>query len=123
MNELTIVSFQGAEKRYPKWLSKSKNEGRFFGISDQLTQVKLLQMKRYDVVLCDKYIFKYFVRQLNLINGISDSDFVEHQFTTVDPDDYRPVFRSKAIRDDFNKGLKMIKASGEFQQIYNKYLN
>jgi polar amino acid transport system substrate-binding protein len=36
---------------------------------------------------------------------------------------YRPVFRDKKIRDDFNLGLKYLKESGEFQKIYDEYLN
>lgn len=119
---LRVVSFQGAEKRYPKWLKKVKEEKRFYGISDQLTQVKLLHFDRYDVVLSDRYIFKYFIKQLMLMNVIEMHDVDEHEFTTVYPDDYRPVFRSEKIRDDFNQGLRKMKETGQFQKIYDFYL-
>lgn len=117
-----VVSFQGAEKRYPNWLKKVKEEKRFYGISDQVTQVKLLHFGRYDVVLSDRYIFKYFVKQMMLVNTLEVSDVDEHTFTTVNPDDYRPVFRDKKVRDDFNLGLKKIKETGKFQKIYKKYM-
>jgi len=119
---LQVVSFQGAEKRYPNWLKKVAEENRFFGISDQLSQVKLLHLERYDVVLSDRYIFKYFVKQMMLMNVLEVGEVDEHKFTTADPDDYRPVFRDKKIRDDFNLGLKKLKESGEFQKIYDKYM-
>jgi polar amino acid transport system substrate-binding protein len=119
---LTVVSFQGAEKRYPKWLNKAKEETRFYGISDQLTQVKLLHFGRYDVVLSDRYIFKYFVKQMMLMNNLELSEVDEHEFTTVDTEDYRPIFRDKKVRDDFNLGLKEIKKNGKFQKIYNSYM-
>ncbi|MBA6392115.1 ABC transporter substrate-binding protein [Colwellia sp. BRX10-3] len=122
LNSLSVVSFQGAEKRYPKWLKKVNEEKRFYGISDQLTQVKLLQFGRYDVVLSDRYIFRYFVKQMKLMNVLESSDVEEHKFTTADPKNYRPVFRDKKIRDDFNLGLKKLKTSGEFQKIYDNYL-
>lgn len=123
LDNLTVVSFQGAEKRYPKWLTKVKEDKRFYGISDQLTQVKLLNFERYDVVLSDRYIFKYFVKQLQLVNAIKMIAVNEHPFVKVDPLDYRPVFRDEQVRNDFNEGLKKLKASGEFKQIYDNYLN
>ena len=119
---LRVVSFQGAEKRYPKWLKKEEEEKRFYGISDQLTQVKLLHFERYDVVLSDRHIFKYFVKQLMLMNVLEMNDVDEHKFTSVNPEDYRPIFRDKKVRDDFNLGLKKIKESGKFQKIYDNYL-
>jgi len=122
LDTLRVVSFQGAEKRYPKWLKKVKEENRFYGISDQLTQVKLLHFERYDVVLSDRYIFKYFVKQLMLMNVLEMNDVDEHKFTSVNPEDYRPIFRDKKVRDDFNLGLKKIKESGKFQKIYDNYL-
>jgi polar amino acid transport system substrate-binding protein len=122
LDKLTIVSFQGAEKRYPKWLSKANQEKRFFGISNQMTQARLLDFGRYDVILSDRYIFKYFVKQLRLVKDLKNDNFDEHAFVKVNPQDYRPVFRSDKIRDDFNLGLKKIKETGEFQQIYDNYL-
>ncbi|AOW79096.1 amino acid-binding protein [Colwellia sp. PAMC 20917] len=119
---LQIVSFQGAEKRYPKWLNKVKEDNRFYGISDQLTQVKLLHYRRYDVVLSDIYIFKHFVKQLILMNDLEVGDVKVHNFTKANPDDYRPVFRDKKVRDDFNLGLKNIKETGRFQKIYDNYM-
>lgn len=122
LDGLTIVSFQGAEIRYPEWLAKAKKENRFFGVSDQLTQVKLLSLERFDVVLSDRYIFKYFVKQLNLVSDLDNIHFDEHLFSNSNPLDYRPVFRSEKIRDEFNQGLREIKETGQFQQIYDFYL-
>ncbi|TWX52240.1 ABC transporter substrate-binding protein [Colwellia hornerae] len=122
LDKLLVVSFQGAEKRYPKWLKKVTDENRFYGISDQLTQVKLLHLDRYDVVLSDRYIFKYFAKQIESLNALDTAEVDEYSFTIVDPDDYRPVFRNIKIRDDFNLGLKKIKASGEYQKIYDNYM-
>jgi polar amino acid transport system substrate-binding protein len=46
----------------------------------------------------------------------------EQDFTTPNPLDYRPVFRSAAVRDDFNEGLRRLKTTGRFQAIYDRYL-
>lgn len=123
LDSLSVVSFQGAHKRYPTWLKKVQEDDRFYGITDQLTQVKLLHYGRYDVVLSDRYIFRYFVKELELMNVLTVHDVNEHEFTSANPDDYRPVFRDKKVRDDFNLGLKKLKESGEFDKIYDNYMN
>ncbi len=119
---LHVVSFQGAEKRYPNWLDKVAKEERLFSISNQFTQVKLLHLGRYDVVLSDRYIFRYFTKRMQLLNELTIGEIDEHSFTTAIPDDYRPVFRDEKIRDDFNLGLKKLKESGEFQKIHDNYM-
>ena len=122
LDDLRVVSFQGAEKWYPKWLNKVQKEKRLYGISDQLTQVKLLHYERYDVVLSDRYIFKYFVKEMMLMSGLEIHEVDEHKFAEMDPEHFRPVFRDKEIRDDFNLGLAKIKENGQFQSIYDKYI-
>lgn len=122
LDSLQVVSFQGAEKRYPEWLSKVTHEKRFFGISDQLTQVKLLYLERYDVVLSDRNIFKYFSNKVSSMNIVEVTDVDEHIFTIIEPEDYRPVFRNEKIRNDFNFGLKKLKESGAYQSIYDNYM-
>ncbi|MGB2740739.1 MAG: ABC transporter substrate-binding protein [Cognaticolwellia sp.] len=120
---LSIVSFQGAEKRYPKWLKKVDEEKRFYGVSDQLTQVKLLRFGRYDVVLSDRYIFRYFAKQVPILKVLEQDEFEEHNFNLmINPKNYQPIFRDKQVRNDFNQGLKVLKESGEFQKIYDAYM-
>jgi polar amino acid transport system substrate-binding protein len=123
LNSLLVASFQGAEKRYPLWLRKVIEENRFFAVSEQLIQVKLLRLGRFDVVLSDRYIFRHFANQLKVTDHLALHEFDEHPFVTVNPKDYRPIFRDNKIRDDFDIGLKKLKDSGEFQRIYDNYMN
>lgn len=118
---LSVVSFQGASNRFPDWLEPVKRAGRYLEINDQAVQVKTLMLGRYDVVLSDRSIFKYFMLQLAR-EGQTMSAVDEHVFTTPNPLDYRPVFRDRQVRDDFNAGLKHMKDSGRVQAIYDKYL-
>ncbi|MTW12539.1 transporter substrate-binding domain-containing protein [Pseudoduganella eburnea] len=119
---LTVISFAGAAKRYPDWLDPVRKAGHYFEQNDQALQVLTLDRGRYDVVLSDRNIFKYFTLQLMLNKSFKPRPVVEHQFVKLNPMDYRPVFRDAAIRDDFNAGLKNLKESGRFQAIYAKYL-
>jgi len=119
---LTVVSFQGAIKRYPKWLDPVAEVGHYFELNNQLLQVLTLNKERYEVVLSDKSIFQYYTLQAQKESGKKLKEVQLHRFTTPNPNDYRPVFWNKQIRDDFNEGLADMKQSGRYQAIYDKYL-
>lgn len=121
LDKLTVISFHGAQRRYPQWLSKVDKEQRFYGTSNQISQVKLLNQSRYNLVLSDRHIFNYFAKELEKENYIL-LETKEHHFTESNPMDYRPVFNNAKIRDDFNAGLAKIKETGEFDRIYQKYI-
>ncbi|GAB2866875.1 hypothetical protein GCM10027277_39750 [Pseudoduganella ginsengisoli] len=118
---LTVISFAGAARRYPEWLSAVQAEGHYYEQNDQALQVLTLDKGRYDLVLSDRNIFKYFTLQLRQ-TGYKPKATTEHAFVRFNPLDYRPVFRDRKIRDDFNAGLKHLKETGRFQAIYQKYL-
>lgn len=122
LNGLTVISFQGAAKRYPKWLEAPQKAGNYFEQNDQAVQVLALNKGRYDVVLSDRNIFKYFTLQLKREQGLAPKPVQEHSFVQLNPMDYRPVFRNKTVRDDFNAGLAHLKKTHRFQAIYDKYL-
>jgi polar amino acid transport system substrate-binding protein len=119
---LTVISFQGAAKRYPDWLGPVKKDGRYFEQNDQELQVLTLDRGRYDVVLSDRNIFRYFTLKLKKEKGFAPKETEEHRFVKFNPMDYRPVFRDARVRDDFNAGLAHLKETGRFQAIYDKYL-
>ncbi|MES2257886.1 MAG: ABC transporter substrate-binding protein [Pseudomonadota bacterium] len=118
---LTVLSFPGGARRYPDWLDEARKDGRYFEQNDQALQVLTLDKGRYDVVLSDRNIFKYFSLQLKQ-QGHQLKPTVQQGFVKFNPMDYRPVFRDNKIRDDFNAGLKYLKESGRWQAIYQKYL-
>ena len=118
---LRINSFIGAQKRYPRWLGKLSTE-KYIEKNDQSSQPLLLSLGRYDVILSDRNIFKYhsLISQKN--PRFKNFPIEEHDFVTVKPKDYRPVFYSKKIRDDYNFGLNSITKSGLVKNIYDNYL-
>lgn len=122
LKELSVISFQGAINRYPKWLKPVKAKGNYLEKNDQKSQVLMLQNKRIDVVLSDIYIYKYFELQMIKERRVRVIPIEEHHSIELNPLDYRPIFRSTKIRDDFNEGLKHLKSTGRFQEIYDKYI-
>lgn len=119
---LSINGFVGAAKRYPEWLDRVIKEGIYSEKNDQSLQVLQLMKERIDVVLSDYNIFKYYFIQIKKNKNGNFSDFKVHTVIKENPLNYRPVFRSEKIRDDFNNGLKQLKKSGRYQAIYDKYL-
>ncbi|MBA5604807.1 ABC transporter substrate-binding protein [Duganella sp. FT3S] len=119
---LSVLSFPGGAKRYPDWLGAVNKAGRYFEQNDQALQVLTLDKGRYDVVLSDRNIFRYFTLLLSLNKSIQLRPVTEQSFVKFNPMDYRAVFWNKRYRDDFNAGLKHIKENGHFDAIYRKYL-
>lgn len=122
LDGLTVLSFQGAVKRYPAWLSAVNQRGQYFEQANQELQVLTLDKQRYDVVLSDRYIYRYHANQIEHETGKPLQPVTEHAFVKITPNDYRPVFHDKTVRDDFNFGLQQIKKNGRFKAIYDKYL-
>lgn len=123
LKKLKIVSFQGALARYPEWLSEANKNKKLREENNQEYQVLQLHNNRYDVALSDRSIYKYFHNRLKRTGAIEGKEVVEHRFVELNLNDYRPVFRDKKIRDDFNLGLKNMKKNGRLKAIYDKYLN
>lgn len=119
---LAIVAFPGALKRYPEWLEQADRDGLYFEQNNQELQVTGLNKGRFDLVLSDKNIYRYFELLLERTNLFKAKAVQLHAFVKVEPNDYRPVFRSPQVRDDFNAGLQQLKASGRYQDIYDSYL-
>lgn len=122
LDGLTVISFQGAANRYPEWLARVKRDGRYVEQNDQALQVLTLERGRYDVVLSDRNIFRYFTLKLKREQGLVSKPIEEHRFVVFNPMDYRPLFRDSRVRDDFNAGLLHLKQTGGYQAIYDKYL-
>lgn len=119
---LTVIAFPGALKRYPAWLTEVQKDKRYYEQNNQSLQVLTLAAGHYDVVLSDRNIFKYFTLQLKKQRKFQPKPVQLHSFVALNPNDYRPVFRDAAIRDDFNAGLKQMKSAGRVDAIYKKYL-
>ena len=115
-----IVAFQNATlylgKEYKDVVSKNP---KYIEKANQLTQVKLLYKKRADVVVSDINIFKFFSNKLN--KKLTEDKIVKYH--SIFPETkYTVAFNDKKLRDDFNKGLNIIKNNGLYSKIVEKYI-
>jgi len=119
----SIMAFVGAAQRYPEWLGGLSHVPGYSERNKQAVQPLLLALGRYEVVLSDRAIFRYYTLLYQRANpGFVMPALDEHVFTRANPNDYRPVFRDASVRDDFNAGLTYLHKIGFDRAIYDRYL-
>ncbi|MEH6404149.1 MAG: transporter substrate-binding domain-containing protein [Sneathiella sp.] len=120
LTSLNVVAFSNASKYLgDEFAAMTQASKSYREVSDQITQNKLLMSGRTEVVVGDFRIFQYYTKKI--AGKIEIKDVVFNKVFA--PTDYSVAFRSAAIRDDFNAGLKEIKASGEYDKIIEKYVS
>ncbi|MFZ6747936.1 substrate-binding periplasmic protein [Undibacterium sp. Ren11W] len=85
----------------------------------QLNQSKMFWFDRAQLIIVDKKIFEHFRKQLRN-DYKTDEEVVFHDVMKVETS-YPAAFRNKELRDQFNAGLKKIRADGSYQAIIDAY--
>ena len=90
--------------------------------NDQKRQPLMLFANRIQVVVSDRNIFKFNSQSVKTeVDTAQELDF--HKIFSATPSKYNnQVFTDAQIRDDFNAGLKQLKASGKDKEIMRKYV-
>ena len=121
LETLRVVAFQNASKHYSEWLEPLSGSQGYSETADQSLQVKMLHRGRADAIVADRNIVQYLTKLVAQegkigIKPVKISDF-------ADPWGYRPIFKSEALRDQFNSGLDKLITSGRYQEIVESYTN
>ncbi|QSX38970.1 transporter substrate-binding domain-containing protein [Shewanella sedimentimangrovi] len=124
LKDKRIVAFQRASVLLgPEFSQVVTANDEYSEVARQLLQVYMLMKDRVDAVVMDRHIFNYYRRQALLQNALNATELqqslVYHEI--FPPTEYRFAFQSERIRDDFNRGLKQLKADGRWQQLHEKY--
>lgn len=120
-----FMAFQGASEylgdRYAKVAS---SVGRQTEIASQRDQCRLFWLDKVDAIILDINVFKWYRRHLDM--NTSD-EYVIHDNVldknVVGLNSRVVVFTDVKVRDDFNDGLKTLKASSAYQDIFTRYLS
>jgi polar amino acid transport system substrate-binding protein len=122
LNSHSLLSWQDAAvhlgEEYAEMVSKHPRYGETF---DQSIQVKMLFLERYEVIQMDAHIFDFYRAKLKLSESIDVSQQVD-RFALLGASPNGFLFKSKKIRDQFNQQLRLLKSTGEYQKIFERYM-
>jgi len=122
LSKVTFVAWQNAYNDLGKTfynLFNPKNgtaKDVYHDESSQENQHKAFFNKEVDAIVVDKTIFKWYKLALKNSEKYTFHKIFPRQTT------YPAKFKSKKVRDAFNKGLKSIKKSGKYEEIVDFYL-
>ncbi len=115
-----ILAFQKANIYLGSEFAKyTDNPSLYSEVANQETQIGMLYKNRVDVIVMDIHIFYYYKKITKLTK--TDKQIVIHQI--FPSTNYRVAFAEEEIRNDFNEGLAVLKASGKYDLIFRKYLH
>jgi polar amino acid transport system substrate-binding protein len=118
----SLLSWQDAEVHlggeYAKMVS---HHPRYAETFDQAIQVKMLFLERYEVIQLDAHIFDYYRAKLAKSDSIDVSQKVD-RFALFGASPNGFLFKSEKMRDQFNKQLHLLKTTGQYQQIFERYM-
>jgi polar amino acid transport system substrate-binding protein len=116
--EKKVIAFQTAKHFLGDDFSQAVNAAEDYReMADQEKQIEMLFVKRAQVLILDISIFKYFL--LRHQGKKYEKPYQVH--TLFKPSKYSAGFKNKARRDQFNRGLSIIKENGTYQKIIDKY--
>lgn len=119
----SIVTFQGASNFLgADYAAAVKGSDKYSEIADEKRKILQLFAGGAQVYIGDVNVYKFYKAG---VTGVDlNQEVVFHKIFTPSPQIHNnAVFRDKQLRDDFNAGLKQIKASGEYKKIIKKYIN
>lgn len=124
LSEYNITAWQNASVLLPESFSNAVEKAPLYReSSDQSAQVKMLFIKRSDVLIINDYTFKFYREKLKK----SDLHLVEELSQKVEYSDLFPslpvsfAFNSKPLNQAFNQGLNRLKSNGKLEEILEKY--
>jgi polar amino acid transport system substrate-binding protein len=126
LDKYTFIIWQGGWKNLGAEFEatyKPDTAGRFRAnyseVHNQLNQARMFWVERAELVIMDKKIFEHFKKILSSEYN-TDEEVVFHDFSKKQTN-YPAAFRNQELRNQFNEGLKKIRANGTYQNIIDSY--
>ena len=119
LSGLSVVAYQRARKFLGEdYNYKVAQSSEYREIADQLKQIDMLFTGQAEVIILDINIFNYFSTRHNEL-VYQNSFNVHYIFGTQN---YSAGFKSKELKEIFDKGISTIKKNGVYEKILAKYL-
>ncbi|MGB1262448.1 MAG: substrate-binding periplasmic protein [Cognaticolwellia sp.] len=118
----SVLSWQDAAVHLGEtYADMANNNPRYSETFDQSVQVKMLFSDKVEVVQMDAHIFDYYRAQAN--NSVKfDTSQKIARFALFGASPNGFLFKSEDMRNKFNRQLKKLKATGEYQKIFQRYM-
>nr|WP_321513681.1 transporter substrate-binding domain-containing protein [uncultured Pseudodesulfovibrio sp.] len=124
LKDKMVLGFSNAAKYLgPEYLAMTTGNKKYTELSDQALQVRMLYSGRTQVVISDKRIFLYWRKMLLQMPIAEIIDLNQGiQFFKIFPPAPRHLsFRDNELRDAFDKGLHILRKSGVYKAITQRY--
>ncbi|MNS67991.1 Bacterial extracellular solute-binding protein, family 3 [compost metagenome] len=111
------------EKLGPKFMRQYEPKKRPSTYKEFITrdeQHKSFWSEKSKVIVCDRVIFEFFQEYLSNVVDTTDP-IVIHKLPFKSPP-ARVFFRNEDLRDDFNRELEKLRASGHFDRLFQTHL-
>ena len=126
LSDKSIVAFQKASillgETFRQVVAKNM---RYQEVAQQSLQINLLMIRNVDFIIMEKNIFGYYWQQAladpHLIRAQSKLNRPVQFHYLFEPTEYRFVFATEQIRNNFNAGLAVIRANGLYDAIFERY--
>lgn len=119
-----LLAFQGARNFLgPAFAEMVQRNPDYSELADQSLQVRMLYSRRVQVLISDKRIFNWWRNRLREESFEQPLDLKQAVvFHPIFPPTPRGLlFSDRTLRDDFNRGLEQLEASGRLDVINLKY--
>lgn len=123
LENYSLLSWQDAAIHLgDAYAEMARNNPRYSETFDQSNQVKMLYLERFQIIQMDAYIFAYYRAQVAAAGVIDTSQKVD-RFALFGQSPNGFLFKSEALRDQFNQQLKWLKSTGQYQKIFERYID
>lgn len=118
----TVVAFQNARIYLGAGYAGAVQGSAFYREeANQVVQALLLYSGRMQIVVADVNIFRWFAAQPEVTAKV-DTSLKLRLHAIFPPTDYHVAFHDPALCADFNRGLRKLRDSGEYDRIVAAYL-
>jgi polar amino acid transport system substrate-binding protein len=119
LSDKAISTFQYARQYIgPEFAKMADSNPAYRELPNSSQIVPMLFQKRVQTIVMEINIFKYLLKEIKFID--TSTPVVIHEIFPKNP--FKVVFLDSKVRNDFNQGLKMIRANGRYNEIINKYI-
>lgn len=122
LKDLYTIAFQNAHLYLGKefGIIAELADKKYMEIADQKQQVSMLLNGRTEVAIMDRHIFTFY-KNLLIQEKKVDENIDVKLIELFTPTPYKVAFKDEKLRDDFNAGMKYLKESGRYDEIYDEY--